>query len=172
MPPFDLPADELDALAALVHSLNAPAAEGPLPGDAKAGEQFLLGKGQCTSCHMVQGRGAVVGPDLSSVGTSLTVEEIRDSLLQPGAHVTAGYELVTVQLRDGRSLRGFVRSRSNFDLHLQDLQGSLHSLSNDQVERMEAEGGSPMPPVKASPEELKNLIAYPAHLTGINPGTP
>src|SRR3982751_5317038 len=34
MPPFDLPAGELDALAALVHSLNAPAAEEPLPGDA------------------------------------------------------------------------------------------------------------------------------------------
>src|SRR5436190_10924091 len=57
MPAFDLPGDELDALAALVHSLNAPAAEGPQPGDAKAGEQFFLGKGQCTSCHMVHGGG-------------------------------------------------------------------------------------------------------------------
>src|SRR5271169_4556364 len=49
MPPFDLPAGELDALAALLHSLNAPAADEPLPGDAKAGEQFFLGKGQCTA---------------------------------------------------------------------------------------------------------------------------
>src|SRR5215831_17987574 len=75
MPAFDLPADELDALAELVHLLNAPAAEGPWPGDAKAGEQFFFGKGQCTSCHMVQGRGAAVGPDLSNVGARLTVEE-------------------------------------------------------------------------------------------------
>ena len=172
MPAFDLPGDELDALAALVHSLNAPAAEGPVHGDAKAGEQFFFSKGQCTSCHMVQGRGVTVGPDLSDVGTRLTIEEIRESLLEPGARVAAGYELVTVQLRDGRSLRGFVRSRSNFDLHLQDLQGRLHSLAKDQTERIDPDGGSPMPPLKASPEELSNLIAYLARLTGIKPGTP
>jgi mono/diheme cytochrome c family protein len=79
MPAFDLPAGELDALAALVHSLTAPAAEEALPGDAKAGEQFFFGKGQCTSCHMVQGRGATVGPDLSNAGARLTADEIRGS---------------------------------------------------------------------------------------------
>src|SRR5438132_10384996 len=49
MPPFDLPAQELDALAALVHSLNGPAAENSLSGDFAAGEQFFFGKGQCAS---------------------------------------------------------------------------------------------------------------------------
>jgi PQQ-dependent dehydrogenase (methanol/ethanol family) len=172
MPPFDLPNDELDALAALVHSLNAPAGEGPVPGDAKVGEQLFFGKAQCTSCHMVQGRGAAVGPDLSSVGTNLTVEEIREALVKPGARIAAGYELVTVQLRNHTSLRGFVRSRSNFDLHLQDLEGRILSLSNGQIDKIEPAAGSPMPPVKASPEELTNLVAYLAHLTGIKPGTP
>src|SRR5689334_5242683 len=36
MPAFDLPDDELDALASLVHSLNAPAAEAPPTGNARA----------------------------------------------------------------------------------------------------------------------------------------
>ena len=107
MPPFDLPDAELDALAALVLSLNAPAANERLPGDSKAGELFFFGNGQCASCHMVQGRGAATGPDLSSVGARLTVDDIRESLLKPGSRAVAGYELVTVELRDGRSLRGF-----------------------------------------------------------------
>src|SRR5437763_11278624 len=168
MPSFaDLPGDELDALAALVHSMNAPAAEGlPPGGDIKAGEQFFFAKGQCASCHMVQGRGAAIGPDLSSIGTRLTVDEIRQSLLKPGARAVAGYELSIVQLRDGHSLRGFIRSRSNFDLHLQDLQGSFHSITKAQVERIEPGGGSPMPAVQASQEELTNVIAYLARLTG------
>src|SRR5262249_52129252 len=126
--------------------------------------------GRCGSCHMAQGRGAAIGPDLSSAGARLTVEEIRESLLDPGKRIATGYELATVQLRTGRSLRGFVRSRSNFDLHLQDLEGSIHSIANDQVVRIEPERGSAMPPVKASGEELSNLIAYLARLTGIQPG--
>jgi hypothetical protein len=43
---------------------------------------------------------------------------------------------------------------------------------NGQVERIESSGGSPMPPLKASPEESSNLVAYLARLTGIKPGTP
>jgi len=91
MPPFDLPAGELDSLATVVHSLNPPAADEPLPGDARTGEQFFLGKWQCTSCHMVQGCGAAFGPDLSDAGARLTAEEIRGSLLQPGTRAAAGY---------------------------------------------------------------------------------
>ena len=172
MPPFDLPADELDALAALVRSLNAPAAEGAVPGDPAAGERFFFGQGQCTSCHMVRGRGAAIAPDLSAVGSRLTVEEMRDSLLKPGARVPAGYELVALQLRDGRRLRGFIRSRSNFDLHLQDLEGRIHSFGKTQIERIEPESASPMPPLHATPEEQANLLAYLSRLTGIKPGEP
>src|SRR5579859_4702176 len=47
MPAFDLPVDQLEALAALLHSLNAPAAESAALGDSTAGKQFFLGKGQC-----------------------------------------------------------------------------------------------------------------------------
>lgn len=171
MPAFDLPAEELSALAALVRSLNAPGGEGPPPGDARAGEEFFFGKGQCNSCHMVKGRGAVIGPDLSYAGARSTVEEIRESLLQPGARITPGYELVTVRLRDGHSLRGFLRTRSNFDLHIQDLQGSIFAIVKNQTERVEPEAGSAMPPLRASAEELTNLIAYLARLTDIEPGS-
>src|SRR5579864_2405570 len=101
MPAFPLPTAELDALATFVHSLNSPAAEAALPGVVSAGDQFFFGKGQCASCHMVQGRGKPIGPDLSNVARELTVSEITQSLLKPGAHIAPGYGLVTVRLRDG-----------------------------------------------------------------------
>ena len=113
MPAFDLPIQELDALAALVHALNAPAAESTVPGDSVAGERFFFGKGQCASCHMVHGKGKPMGPDISNVGREMRVDQIRGAVLQPSARITPGYELVTVRLRDGRTLRGFAGSRSN-----------------------------------------------------------
>ena len=170
MPAFALPPRELDALANFVHSLNGEAAASDVPGNPAAGEQFFFSKGQCASCHMVSGRGEPIGPDLSNLGHSMTVNQIRSALLQPDAHITPGYEQATVQLRDGKTLRGFVRSRSNFDIRLQDFKGKFHLLQEGEIAAIRDEKGSPMPPVKASPEELQNLIAYLSRLTGVKPG--
>ena len=100
---FDLPDHMLDALATLVASLNSSASETVVPGDRAAGEKFFVGKGQCATCHMVFGAGEALGPDLSDVGSAMTVDQIREALLQPDAQITPGYGLVTVRLRDGQN---------------------------------------------------------------------
>jgi PQQ-dependent dehydrogenase (methanol/ethanol family) len=170
MPAFDLPARELDALANFVHSLNGEAAASEVPGNQAAGKQFFFGKGQCASCHMVSGRGEPIGPDLSNLGHTMTVNQIRSALLQPDRNITPGYEQATVQLKDGKTLRGFVRNRSNFDVRLQDFQGKFHLLQEGEIAAIQDEKGSPMPPVKANPEDLQNLIAYLSRRTGVKPG--
>src|SRR5262249_47600730 len=160
MPAFDVPAVELDALAALLRSFNAPAAESLPPGDPASGKQFFLGKGQCGSCHMVYGGGKAIGPDLSDLGGRMTVEEIRQALLNPGAHTAPGYEFVTVKLRDGRRVRGFAKSRTSVDVGVLDLEGRYHSLQQGQISSIQDEQRSLMEPVKANPDELRDLIAY------------
>lgn len=170
MPGFNLPDDQLDALASLVHSLNSPAVESSVPGDRKAGGQLFFGAGQCASCHMVAGRGKAVGPDLSSVGQELSVDEIRQSLTRPEARIAAGYALITVQLRDGKTLRGFARSQNGFETVVQDLDGQFHMVPETEVASMREEKRSLMPPLKASAGETQNLIAYLAGLAGTKPG--
>jgi PQQ-dependent dehydrogenase (methanol/ethanol family) len=170
MPPFDLSVQELETLAALVRSLNAPAAENPVPGDVAAGEQFFFGKGQCPSCHMVYGKGKPVGPDISNIGREMRVDQIKEALLRPDAHIAPGYGLVTVRLRDGRSLQGFARSRSNFDIRLQDLEGRFHLLQEYQISAIQEDKQSLMPAVKTGPEEFQHLVAYLSRLTGVKPG--
>jgi PQQ-dependent dehydrogenase (methanol/ethanol family) len=170
MPGFDLPAPTLDGLVALVISLNASAAETKVPGDAAAGGEFFFGKGQCGSCHMVSGRGAPVGPDLSSVARELTVDQLRDALLTPSSRIVPGYGLVSLELRDGRTVRGFARNRTGFEIVVQDLQGGFHPLPLEQVTRVTEEKASLMPAVKASADEVQNLVAFLAGLTGVKPG--
>jgi putative heme-binding domain-containing protein len=171
MPPFALPSHELDTLGAFVYSLNALAAENAIAGDFTKGEQFFFGGGKCASCHMVYGRGEPIGPDLSNVGAEMTLDQIQEALLHPGRHVAPGYELVRVQLRDGRTIRGFARGQSNFDVRLQDLEGKFHLLQGSQIAAIQDEKQSLMPPVMASAEELRNLIAYLSRLTGAKVGT-
>ena len=167
MPPFDLPDAELDAVAAFVRSLNATAADSNVPGNPAAGEQYFFGSGKCNSCHTVAGKGASTGPDLSNLGHEMTLTELQSKLRDPTSQITPGYELVNVQLRDGKTLRGFARSQSNFDVRLQDLEGRIHPVQENQIAAIHEEKGTAMPPVAASPEELQDLTAYLAHLTGV-----
>lgn len=170
MPGFDLPVATIESLANMVVSLNATASENTVAGDRSAGKQFFFGKGQCGSCHMVHGEGTAIGPDLSNVAREMTVDEIRDALSQPDSRIAPGYGLVSVRLNDGKSLRGFARTRTSFHLALQDLQGVLHPLSLDRVSSVTEEKQSLMRPFTASAEELQNLIAFLSRLTGVQPG--
>ena len=52
---------------------------------------------------MVYGEGSAIGPDLSNVAREMTVDQIREALLQPDARIAPGYGLVTVRLRDGQN---------------------------------------------------------------------
>jgi PQQ-dependent dehydrogenase (methanol/ethanol family) len=171
MPAFDLPADTIDALATMITSWNVVAANANVPGDAAAGRQFFLGKGQCASCHLARGEGSAIGPDLSDIALTLTVDELRDALLKPEARIAQGYGVVSVRLRNGRTLRGFARSRSSFDLAIQDMAGAFHTLSLDDVASVTDEKTSHMAAVNATAGELRDVIAYLSRMTGVKPGT-
>ena len=99
---------------------------------------------------MVYGEGSHIGPDLSNVALDMTVDEIRDALLEPDKRIAPGYGLVAVRLRNGQTLRGFARSRTSFDVALQDLTGVFHTLSLDEVSGITDENRSYMPALKAS----------------------
>ena len=90
MPPFALPDEQVDALIALLKSLNAPAADTKVSGDRAAGKEFFFGEGRCASCHIVFGAGEPIGPDLSNVARELTVDQIRQALLRPARRSLPG----------------------------------------------------------------------------------
>jgi PQQ-dependent dehydrogenase (methanol/ethanol family) len=167
MPAFDLPPNELDAIVALVHSFNWQAADSNVAGDSVAGERFFFGQGQCASCHMVAGKGKPIGPDLSDIGREKTVDELQTAMLHPKPHATAGYDLVTVKLRSGQTIRGFARGRSNFDIRLEDLDGNFHVFQQAQISSIEDEQQPWMPPLPADSPELPNLVAYLSRQTGV-----
>jgi PQQ-dependent dehydrogenase (methanol/ethanol family) len=173
MPAFNFPPEQLDSIAAFVHSLNAAAYETPVPGNAQAGERIFFGSAQeCGSCHMVNGQGSDTGPDLSNVGREMTVEEVEGALLHPDAHITPGYELVTVNLRDGTRIEGFARGQTNFDVQLQDQKGQFHLLHSPEIVSVRKENRSVMKPWNGTPEQLQDLVAYLSHLSGASAAEP
>src|SRR5260370_4077524 len=118
MPGLTLPDADLDAIAAFIGSLKALAIERNLPGDVAAGERFFFGKGKCVGCHMVGGRGGILGPELSNLGRERRVAQIEQALLSPG---TRRSKAASVQTTDGRTLRRLAQNENNLQLQLPDL---------------------------------------------------
>ena len=147
MPAFSLASAEVEAIADFVWTLKGTRVEGPLAGDSAAGERLFAA--QCVGCHMVRGRGGVLGPDLSLIGRDRTAGQIREALKGVKGAST------TVTLRDGRVLRGIVKNRSPFDAQLLGVDGKLHLLRGEEISSS-VDGPSLMPRV----EESAGLMAY------------
>jgi putative heme-binding domain-containing protein len=113
-------------------------------GDAAAGERLFAGKGNCATCHMVRGRGSVLGPDLSDIGRDRTAAQIEQALRDPGG--AGSYPAVTVRLRTGRTIHGIAKNESTFDLQVLDMEEKLYLLSKDQgrIQRL-SPNGAPRP---------------------------
>lgn len=81
--------------------INAASAAGG--GDPGHGEEVF--ESACIGCHVLKGEGGNVGPDLSNVGTK-GLKYISESILQPSATFTPGYETYVVVDIEGRKYEG------------------------------------------------------------------
>ncbi len=163
MPPANLSDEKTWQVVAYVVSLTQPAAEYNVPGDPKAGEALFFGKGGCNECHTVRRRGGNVGPDLSNAGGTRSLAQLRESLLDPDADGAYNYRGVEITLRNGKTLKGVARNRSNYSLQLQDSQGNLQLLNVADVASIKITSGSPMPKdfaKRLSSVEIENILAY------------
>src|SRR5262245_51458198 len=77
------------------------------------GEAIFFGKANCSSCHEINGRGGIVGPDLSAAGTR-TPEALRAKILTPnaagGGRGAAAPLVIVAKQKDGREIQGVRRS--------------------------------------------------------------
>jgi PQQ-dependent dehydrogenase (methanol/ethanol family) len=186
MPAFpSLPADDVTQLARWIHSMNRSALSSAPPEQVAAGEEFFFGEGGCSGCHMVQGRGASNGPDLSNIAARSTMPELERVLNNPtsqmGIHSLAvcpmwafcpdfSWAVVDVTLKNGTLLRGFGRKRTEHELQLQSFDGKLRLLDSSEYTLIRQEKQSYMPALRAAPDQRRDLLAYLSSLGGINAG--
>ena len=134
---------------------------------------------------MVAGRGGSNGPDLSGVGRQLTLRQLSQSLVDPVARVANrstsscpgwawcpddAWVVVNVRLKNGSTLRGFARNQGKHDIQLQTLDGKMHLLKDSEYTEVKREPKSLMPPLQATDEERRDLLAYMSKLGGITVG--
>ena len=90
----DVSASDIPPASGSASSGAAPATSGGGPGIANGSTDpmtIIRGAG-CTGCHTINGEGGKIGPDLTHVGSRLSANLIRESILLPDAKTAKGYE--------------------------------------------------------------------------------
>lgn len=81
----------LDKSPAAVEALSKKVAE---VGNAKRGKYVYLNTAAvaCATCHKLEGLGGQIGPDLTRVWDTMTVEKLVETMLDPSKEIKEGYQ--------------------------------------------------------------------------------
>jgi len=153
--------------AAYVRSLGRTAVR-PTSGDARRGAE-VYGKTGCAACHVVDGAGGVVGPDLTAIGALRGPVHLRQSLVEPAAAHPPGYLVAHAVTGDGKEIRGILVNEDVFWILLRDGSGAVYSLEKTESMKIAREPDATLMPSYASrltPGELDDLVAYLSTLRG------
>lgn len=132
--------------------------------DPVAGE-IVFRKSACTSCHAIGGAGGLIGPDLSSLGTSSPLESIIRSTIDPNLSIKEGYELHRVLKKDKTDVMGYIVANTNTEVIVRDMSGKEVAIPKSQLANLEKIPGSLMPPGLTSGLTRKEFVDLMGYLT-------
>ena len=163
MPPSGLQPMDIWKVVAYIRSLRATASDAFVPGDVAHGDEIFRGKGRCGECHMIRGRGGILGPDLSNLAGEQTVQYIRDALTKARPQIPRGYQPVEVVTVEGQRISGIAKNDNNFSLQLLDSHDQLQLFTREELREVIYKKQSLMPgnyDKTLTATELQDLLAF------------
>lgn len=158
---------EVRQIAAYVRSLARVDQEVP-PGDAERGRALYEAQ-DCAACHIIDGKGRGIGPELTDIGRRRSLDHLRKAILRPGDDVREDYLLVRATMSDGTVVEGLRVNEDNFSIQLRDVNGNLHSFRKAELKSLRKRFGESLMfdyAVKLNAAEIDDLVAYLAGLKG------
>jgi cytochrome c oxidase cbb3-type subunit III len=142
-------------------------------GDPDKGKAVYDASG-CASCHIINGVGGNLGPDLTTIGNLRPADFIRIEIQNPGGNlpkspvtgVAVGkwteYLIFRAVTKDGHAIEGMREGESTLEILLEDSKGIYHSLHKADLQSLEKEPGKSFMPSGSSlsSADLNNLAAY------------
>jgi len=166
---FNLPEHEVWRMVSFLRTLRSSGSSEKAPGDALAGGG-IYEKNGCANCHMVNGHGGDLGPDLTHVGGKRAIRHLRESIVNPNADLPLDYRTVTVVPQAGSTITGIHLNEDEYSVHLRDLNGNIRSFLKKEVKEVRIPRTSVMPAYASLPAaDLENLVAY---MSSLRPGAP
>jgi cytochrome c oxidase cbb3-type subunit III len=143
-------------------------------GNVAHGKELFYGDANCSLCHMINGKGGRLGPELTGVGGSRTRAAMIDSVRDPSRRLAWGlteatkefpqeYESVTVLTAEGKEIKGITLNEDNFTVQIMDTSEQIHLFEKDKLKSFQKSRQSAMPKYGAallSDKDLEDIVAY------------
>jgi cytochrome c oxidase cbb3-type subunit III len=165
--------DEIWEIITYIRSIEVKAPS-QLSGNAARGRELFEGDAACSTCHMVNGKGGRLGPDLSDVATSRTPAALIESIRNPSQRLAWGltestkefaqeYRTVTLVTAEGKKLKGVTLNEDQFSVQVMDFSQQVHSYDKSELRSLTVSRESLMPvysPATVPDRDLNDLVAY------------
>jgi putative heme-binding domain-containing protein len=167
MPATNMTEEQAARIVAYLRSTAASKRTTSVSGDAVRGKSLYEGKGNCASCHRVNGVGSRLGPDLSRIGQLRRAAELETSLVDPGAEVQPTNRFYRVVTKSGATITGRLLNHDTFTVQIMDSKEELRTFRKDDLKE-HGFAPTPMPSYKStfSQQELADVISYLVSLKG------
>lgn len=132
-------------------------------GDFARGEWLFHARGgaACFNCHRLGEQGNRFGPDLATLGDRATARHIVQSILEPNAVLTEGFNQQLVETADAE-YSGILLEESGLSLTLGLATGQRQIISKSKITSRTTVAGSAMPSFDSvlTPHHVADLTAY------------
>jgi putative heme-binding domain-containing protein len=125
---------------------------------------FFSANALCSSCHVAENRGVIVGPDLGNIARSSDHAKLIQSILEPSREIGPLYGTKAVTLKDGSVISGVQAIKDGGgNLNILQAGGILVPAPRDQIVRVDETPVSLMPDgleLGLTVQDFRDLLAW------------
>jgi len=145
---------DVRAQAAKLFALAPAKNDEPLPalsdllqrrGDAARGKELFATAGTCANCHVINGTGKDVGPNLSEIGKKLAREAMVEKILFPSAAIGHNFEQYILLAKNGTTMNGILVSQTPDEVTLKGADAIVKTFKRSDIDTLEQSAISLMP---------------------------
>lgn len=167
MPAFELRQEEMNGVIAYLRAGFDPDGIAVKIGDPGRGQVLFRGKGECATCHRVNGIGPRTAPDLSFIGAIRTPVSLQRNLLDPGTALLPINKPVRIVTRNEETIVGRRLNEDTYTVQVIDSQERLRSLKKSDLVSYEISDAPSKQPTTLSSDEVADVISYLLTLRGL-----
>ena len=134
-----------------------------LKGNATRGADLFAKAGTCANCHIVNGAGKDVGPNLSEIGKKLSADALYESILYPSAGISHNYETWVLETKAGEVVQGLMVSETPQQVILKEATALTKTFARADIETLTKSPISLMPAdltKNLSSQDLADVVGY------------